>query len=103
MTPQLIAIDPSALDTLRNEIERLHARFDAVAMTPLPEWVTVEQMAEMIGRSRRTITRRIEAGMIEARDIGGERMVRANRGVDNKANKGYNNQARRGVSSTGWP
>lgn len=81
MTPQLIAIDPSALDALRNDIERLHARLDAVAMTPLPEWVTVDQMAEMIGRSRRTVIRRIEAGEIETRHIGGERMVRANRGA----------------------
>jgi len=76
--PQFIAIDPSALDALRSEIARIHARLDAVAMTPAPEWVTVDQFADMIGKSRRTVLRRIDAGEIEARQIGGERMVRVN-------------------------
>lgn len=78
---QLIAIDPSALDALRSEIERLHMRLDAVAMKPLPEWVTIDQLADMIGKSRRTVTRRIEAGEIETCLIGGERMVRVDRGA----------------------
>nr|WP_309504345.1 hypothetical protein [uncultured Roseovarius sp.] len=72
---QLIAIDPHALEALQSEIARLHAKLDAVAMMPKPEWVPVNEFAEMIGKSRRTVLRRIKAGELETREIGGERMV----------------------------
>ena len=78
--PQYIAIDPAALDTLRAEIARLHSRLDAVDMTPRAEWVTIDQLADMIGKSRRTVLRRIDAGQIETRHVAGERLVRVNPG-----------------------
>ncbi len=81
MNKQLIAIDPSALDSLRMEIIRLHRRLDTVTMAPRPEWVTVDTFASMIGKHRRTVLRRIAEGKVETREIGGERMVRVNQGA----------------------
>ncbi len=75
---QMIAIDPNALDVLLSEVKRLHARLDAVQMAPRAEWVTVDEMATMIGKRKRTAIRHIERGQIEARAVGGTRMVRVN-------------------------
>ncbi|MDO6591566.1 MULTISPECIES: hypothetical protein [Rhodobacterales] len=78
MTTTLIAIDPAAIDALTAEIKRLHQRLDAVEMTPRPDWVTVKEYASHIGRSLRTVTRRIDAGELEIRNECGVRMVRIN-------------------------
>lgn len=75
---QLIAIDPNALESLTREVERLHQRLDAVQMQPQPEWLTVKEYADYVGRHPRTITRRIEAGELEACEMAGARMVRVN-------------------------
>ncbi|WP_051539453.1 helix-turn-helix domain-containing protein [Sulfitobacter sp. 20_GPM-1509m] len=72
---QLIAIDATALDALLSEIARLHQRFDAVEMTPRPEWVTIPDAAEALGVSTDTIRRYIRQGSMEARDVCGRRMV----------------------------
>lgn len=74
----MIAIDPDALEALTVELQRLHKRLDQVEMAPRPEWITIDDCAALIGKHRKTITRRIKAGEIEAREICGERMVRFN-------------------------
>jgi hypothetical protein len=78
---QLIAIDANALADLRQEVSRLHKRLDAVQMTPRPEWVTVAEFAEIIGKSRRTVLRRIQEGELESKNIAGARMVRVIQGA----------------------
>lgn len=76
MTPQLIAIDPTALESLRREIARLHARLDAVTITPRPEWVTVKDAATALDVTPDTIRRKIKSGELQAKGTGKGRMVR---------------------------
>lgn len=75
---QLIAIDADALANLTKEVERLHKRLDAVQMQPQPEWLTVKEYADLVGRHPRTIARYCEAGKLETKDMAGVRMVRVN-------------------------
>lgn len=78
---QLIAIDPQALDALRVEIARLHKRLDAVQMAPRPEWITVGDYAEHVGRTKRTVRNWINEGSVETKREGGVTLVRINRDV----------------------
>lgn len=72
---QLIAIDPNALDNLLSEVARLHQRLDGVHMTPPPRWINVAEFAEKIGKSTKTVKRRIDEGKLETKDVAGVRMV----------------------------
>ncbi|MDO6591730.1 hypothetical protein DS901_13380 [Loktanella sp. D2R18] len=76
MTQTLIAVDVVILENLTDEIRRLHQRLDAALITPRPEWVTVKEYANHIGRSERTVTRRIDSGELDVRHQCGVRMVR---------------------------
>lgn len=82
MTAQtLIAVDPDALEAVARELKRINDRLDAVEMQPRPDWLTVPQYAEMIGRSKDTVNRRIRAGRLAVKDMGGTRMVKVNQDV----------------------
>lgn len=74
----LIAVDPSALDRVTQELRRLHQRLDAFEMQPRPEWVTVAEYAEKVGRTKRTVRNWIDAGMIDTKTEGKLRLVRVN-------------------------
>lgn len=74
---QLIAIDPTALDALRDELARLHKRLDQVEMQPRPEWITAEQFAKQVGKSLRTVKRWTDEGKIETKRVGAVLMVRS--------------------------
>lgn len=78
---QLIAIDANALESLRSEIHRLHKRLDAVQMTPRPEWLTVGEFADHVGRTKRTVRNWINEGSVETKREGGVTLVRVNQGV----------------------
>lgn len=73
---QMIAIDPDALEGLTREVQRLHQRLDAVEMQPKPEWITVAQYADRVGRTKRTIRNWINEGRIETKMDGAVTMVR---------------------------
>lgn len=73
---QLIAIDPDALEGLTREVKRLHQRLDAIEMQPKPEWVTVPEYAEMVGRTTRTIRNWIDSGKVETKRDGEVTLVR---------------------------
>jgi len=72
----LIAIDPAALQSIRDELAALRRSIEAVNMTAQPEWMTVNDYAAFIGKSRKTVLRYIEAGQIETAHMCGARMVR---------------------------
>jgi hypothetical protein len=78
---QMIAVDARALDALVAKIDRLQATVDAAMITQKPKWITIGQYAEKIGRSRKTILRRISAHQLESQDIDGVQMVRASQDV----------------------
>lgn len=77
MTAQtLIAIDADALEGLRHEMRRINARLDAVEMTPAPAWVTLDEYAVKVGKSKRTIRNWKDAGLIDTKLEGTVTMVR---------------------------
>jgi excisionase family DNA binding protein len=77
-TATLIAIDPNALQALTDELARVNRRLDAVQMTAMPEWLTVENYAELIGKTKRTVTRMIDSGKLEVKHTGGIRLIHVN-------------------------
>lgn len=77
MTQQtLIVVDPDALQSLRDEIASLRRSIESVNMQPKPEWLPVNDYAKYIGKSRKTVMRRIAEGSVETKHIGGVRMVK---------------------------
>lgn len=78
MTQQLIAIDSDALNELLCEVRAIRSRLDAVEMQPRPEWLTVADYAAHVGKTASTVTRWIDAGLVESRHEGKTRMVRLN-------------------------
>ena len=81
-TPQLIAVDPDALARLQAEVSQIKRKLDEPQVTPIPEWMPIDAFANWLGKTPRTVRRKIDAGEIEAREIAGVRMVRA--GVINR-------------------
>ena len=56
----LIAVDPEVLDLIRSiryDLTRLNQRIDAVQMAPKPDWVTVKEYSELVGKSPDTVKR----------------------------------------------
>lgn len=74
--PTLIAVDPEALEGLRREVAGLREELAKVTIAPKPDWVTVPEYARMIGRTEGTVLRKVSAGTVEAKHVGGVRMVR---------------------------
>lgn len=75
---QPMTIVPTAdLDRLFGEIRELRTIIEGATIAPRPEWLTVAEFAEMIGKSTRTVKRRIDSGELETRNIAGTTMVRA--------------------------
>ena len=64
------------IDRLEALVSDLVTKIEGATITPAPEWLTVAQMAVKLGVSRKTVSRRIESGEIEARGSGKTRMVR---------------------------
>lgn len=74
----LIAVDPDKLDALARDVQRLHARLDAVQMTAGPEWLTVKEYASHVGRTTRTVRNWIEGGKVDVKHDGEVVFVRVN-------------------------
>ena len=55
---------------------RRKGRLDEIKPMPIPEWMKIQDFARFIGRSTKTVTRRIDSGELECRTICGARMVR---------------------------
>lgn len=70
MTQTLITIERADLDGIKQELQRLHQRLDAVQMAPRPEWLTVKQYAQLINKSERTVTRMINDGKLHTDTTG---------------------------------
>ena len=75
---ELIAIRTDDFRQLLNEIAQIRKTLDTLQETPQPEWLTVANYAKLIGRSQRTVLRRVNDRTIQSRIIAGVRMVRFN-------------------------
>lgn len=76
-TQPLIAVDPNALARLQAEVSQIKRKLDQPQIAPIPEWMPINAFADWIGKTPRTVRRKIDAGEIEAREIAGVRMVHA--------------------------
>ena len=75
---ELIAIRTDDFRQLLNEIAQIRKTLDTLQATPQPEWLTAADYAKLIGRSQRTVLRRVNDRTIQSRIIAGVRMVRFN-------------------------
>lgn len=75
----IIAIQQADLDRIVRDLADIKAQLAAVQMAPRPEWLTVKQYASSIGRSERTVKRRIAEGQIETREECGVTLIKAGR------------------------
>ena len=75
-TAQLIAVDPEALDLILARLSALEEQVRQARIVPEPQWLTVKEYAAKIGRSERTVLRKVEAGELEAKHMSGVRMIR---------------------------
>lgn len=76
MGVEMTIVSSDALETLIDEVRGLRLEVLAVQMQPAPQWITVSEMARMVGRSESTINRRISTGELESRMTAGVKMVR---------------------------
>lgn len=72
----LIAIDPEALDSLREEIAALRRDIAGVTMAPRPEWVPIAEFATTMKRSTKTVRRMIDRGEVDSKRIGSATLVK---------------------------
>lgn len=73
---EMTIVSSDALEQVLDRLTSLERKLDAVRMQPVPEWVTVPEMARMVGKSESTINRWIASGQLETRMTAGVRMVR---------------------------
>jgi len=76
MTQHLIAIDPNALQSLRDDIAKLQATIAKMQFAPTPEWLTLADYAKHVGRTERTVRNWKDAGQIETKREGNATLVR---------------------------
>lgn len=70
MNRPLIAADPGKLDTILDEIQRMHRRLDLVEMERRPYWLPLAAYAEHVGRTPRTVRNWIDAGKVDTKREG---------------------------------
>ncbi|MFQ1700803.1 hypothetical protein ACJ5NV_09420 [Loktanella agnita] len=75
---QLLAIPADDFQRLLAEVAQISKKLDTLHATPQPEWFTVADYAKLIGRSTRTVLRRVDDRSIQSRIVAGVRMVRFN-------------------------
>lgn len=66
-----------AFDAIMRELTDIKQQLRQVTMTPMPEWVTAKQYAEMTGVTPRTVRNWIASGELETYRHGKTAMVRA--------------------------
>lgn len=74
MTQTLFTIEKADLDRLVAEMHEIRQRLDRVEMRPKPEWITMHDYAQKIGRSIDTVKRRLPS--LESRVEAGVTLIR---------------------------
>ena len=79
MSDQAFTLVPvERLDRMERLIMDLATRLDGATVTPAPEWLTVAEYAQHVGRTTRTVRNWIDCGMVETKRQGNVRLVRLN-------------------------
>jgi len=73
----MIAVDAGELAALREEMAAMRRAIEGSRITPAPDWITIGEYADRIGRTRKTVRNWIRDGKIETRREGTITMVRA--------------------------
>lgn len=76
MSEPLMVISQADLTALTSRLERIEAILTKVEMTPQKDLLTMAEMAELMGRSEATVRRRMNAGLLETKEVGGKIMFR---------------------------
>jgi excisionase family DNA binding protein len=76
MTQPLLVISPADLAALESRLARIESALEKVNMTPVKEWLTMAEMADLLGVSLATVRRRMNDGQFETREIGGKVMFK---------------------------
>ena len=74
----MVAIDPDALEALRQELAALRSEIRGVRMSAAPEWMDAAAYAKERGVTRRTVMNWIARGEIDSRRAGSKTEVRIN-------------------------
>ena len=71
--------DLDRLERIARQLADLQDMLGKVVMSPRPEWVTVDEYAAEIGKSKRTVLRYIETGNLETKQECGTLLIKAPR------------------------
>lgn len=76
MTEQLLVISPADLAALTERMERIEAALSKVDIAPKKDLLTMAEMADLLGCSEATVRRKMNAGLLETKEVGGKVMFR---------------------------
>lgn len=77
----MVAVDPDALNALREELAALRNEIRSVRMEPRAEWLAASEYAKSRGVTRRTVLNWVSRGEVDSRREGSKLFVRANPGA----------------------
>lgn len=77
----MVAVDPDALNALREELAALRNEIRGVRMEAKPEWLPAADYAKSRGVTRRTVLNWVAKGEVESRREGSKLFVRFNPGA----------------------
>ena len=82
MTDQAFTLVPvERLDRMESLLRDLASRLEGATVTPAPEWLTLNEYAKRIGKTRRTVKNWKDAGKLETKIENGETLVRVSPNV----------------------
>lgn len=76
MTEQLLVISQADLTSLQDRLARIEQAISAVEMRPQKQWLTIKETAEFLAKSEATVRRRLNDGLFETKEVGGQVMIR---------------------------
>lgn len=71
----MIAVDAAALDAVLSRLERMEQKIDQLADPP-PDWLSIKDYADHIGRSTKTVRNWIASGKVKAETRGAVRGIK---------------------------
>ncbi len=71
-----VAIDKARIEKLERQLNRMEAALNVLLKPKRQDWITVQECSKLVGRSESTVSRWVREGRIEAKSVGGQRLVR---------------------------
>lgn len=77
MAQNVTIVPNDTLEAILNKLDSLEKIVSAVELQPRKTWLTIDEYADTIGRSTRTIRRYIDAGQLETKQTAGVTLIKA--------------------------